>query len=388
MPAADHYAISDLQRRVESLEAAGVYIGQSFATYAEMMGTPINPSWTVNDFTFVQDDESHSDHATEYILIKSGSTLAWVFARYDDIDIPAFTASTPGIITSSSADGFITGDNKHQGSVSGWAELKTRVINAEKDITTLNTNFTNQVPVTSATSGNEVTLTQNAKTIISNLAKSKYVDEAVSDHAKLTGRSYLGHVTLASNPGAVNIEASGALSHLSGEGYSHIPSGGSNGQALKIERDQYGNFLDYYWNSLREVPSDGTNGQFLRRGTTGTNYAWANISQVPDVSLGKPYQVLTQDFVQNVRWDYPFPFSDFTGPAVTYIFSGGRNIFFWDIPNSEGQITIQNQTNHPMYVIYIASAFNGTYRIAANSTYSQYVSGTPIVTFFFIGTGN
>jgi hypothetical protein len=242
MPASDHSAIGDLQERVASLEASGVYIGQSFSSYAELMGTPISPAWTVNDFTFVQDDESHGDHATEYILVETNGVLGWEFARYDDIDIPEFSASTMGIIKPSSEDGFIDGTADHTGKVSGWASLKNRVSDAEDTIGSLSTRFTTEVPVTAAIADNAVTLIQNAKVIANsaNLTNTTHVSNAISAHAAVKGTYGLGHVLLASLPGAINIDSSGAIYHLDTDGNKHLPSGGSVGQVPCKTSSGYG----------------------------------------------------------------------------------------------------------------------------------------------------
>jgi hypothetical protein len=284
MPASDHNAIGNLQTRVASLEASGVYIGQSFSTYAEMMGTPINPNWTVNDFTFVQDDESQGDHATEYILVLSGGVLGWAFARFDDIDIPDFTETTPGIITSSIMDGHVTATAEHTGKVAGWGDLKTRVSNAEGDIVTLGNKFATDVPVTASIAGGLVTLLQKAETITNaeDLANATYVDDAVSAHAAIKGISSLGHVYLAASPGALNIATDGALSHKTGEGNSHLPAGGEEGNALKKGAADN----TYVWSALREVPETTENGKYLRSKSEDPYYEWQDLETLRTVPTG------------------------------------------------------------------------------------------------------
>jgi hypothetical protein len=55
MMSADNYnAIVTLQNQVAHIRTGGIYIGRSFATYDQMMATPIDPTWTENDFTYVQ----------------------------------------------------------------------------------------------------------------------------------------------------------------------------------------------------------------------------------------------------------------------------------------------------------------------------------------------
>ncbi|MDR1248999.1 MAG: motile sperm domain-containing protein [Treponema sp.] len=344
MPASDHNAIGVLQTKVEALEAAGVYVGQSFKTYADMMSTPIDPNWTVNDFTFVQDDESQEDHATEYILVYENDTLVWKFARFDDIDIPSFNQSTGGILFPSSEDGHIDGEpEKNTGIVSGWATLKNRVSATESGIVSLGVRLDTEVAVTAAIADNAVTLAQgkNATVIANavNLANTTYVSNAISAHAAIKGTytNILGHVFIAANPVAVNIDSNGALYHYSGEGYEHIPSGGTNGQALK-KSSQWGT---YAWSSLNEVPTGGTTGQYLRKAASG--YEWQNLEALRTVPTGGTQgQALLKGADAGYGWE-----------SIRTVPDGGN----------EGQFLRQDNTWASVlsHFIFIHASYNSTY---------------------------
>ncbi|GHU24615.1 hypothetical protein FACS1894172_09250 [Spirochaetia bacterium] len=182
MPNSDHKAIADLQTRMQSLEELGVFVGVSYDSYADLMSAAIDSKWTVNDYTFVLDDESHEDHQTIYILVQStGGSLNWAFSRYDDQDIPLFNATTAGIITPSATDGNISGNADNTGSVNGWSTLKSRVSDTESDINTIKNTTIPAMNINAlphpANNPDYYTLLKSSNVIADHLVTMEYVDE-------------------------------------------------------------------------------------------------------------------------------------------------------------------------------------------------------------------
>jgi microcompartment protein CcmL/EutN len=134
----DHKQIAQNARDIESISNLGVYIGKSFATVSEMLSAPIESTWTVNDFTYVQDDENHDDSTTLYILIDNGGSLAWSFGRIINYDPPAnFSEVDPGLILGSNVNGQVKSNADGTGTVNGFDDLSDKVDTNTTDITDL-----------------------------------------------------------------------------------------------------------------------------------------------------------------------------------------------------------------------------------------------------------
>jgi hypothetical protein len=133
--------ITDLLKRVEDLESLGVYVGRSYQTYADLMAGVIESAWTENDFTYVEQDETHrdpitgKDPRTRYVLKRIAGTLQWVYTYLINEDYPPdFDEYVPGLILANNVDGDIywkTGATGHVGTVVGWGLLKGRVAGVE-----------------------------------------------------------------------------------------------------------------------------------------------------------------------------------------------------------------------------------------------------------------
>jgi len=100
--------ITDLRVDVTALQQqGGKFIGISFPTYADLIAYTIPSTVNVGDFTYVLDDETHSDATTRYIYDGTQFDFAYVI-NYDPIVGILFndtsSASEEAAIIASSAD--------------------------------------------------------------------------------------------------------------------------------------------------------------------------------------------------------------------------------------------------------------------------------------------
>jgi hypothetical protein len=115
-------------------QQGGRFIGVSFATKADLTAWTV-PAWVnVGDFTYVLDDEDHSDATTRYILTTSEEeqpVKAFTYAYTINYDPIGFASATvAGLVLSSTTDGndgkvFVEMDGSM--SVIGWSALKSVV---------------------------------------------------------------------------------------------------------------------------------------------------------------------------------------------------------------------------------------------------------------------
>lgn len=125
----DYVAINQLRTDVSALQLqGGRFIGESFATYTDLLAYEIPSSVNIGDFTYVLDDEGHLDATTRYIYNGIAFEFAYVI-NHDPVGIA--NATTPGLVLSDPGDGigniFININGTMR--VIGWQELVNDVAN-------------------------------------------------------------------------------------------------------------------------------------------------------------------------------------------------------------------------------------------------------------------
>jgi hypothetical protein len=128
MPAADHVQITTLTADVLALQQqGGKFIGESFATKAALDAYTFANTDNPGDFTFVEDDEAHSDATTRYIIggTKDPDTREWTFGYVLESDpVSLATTDAPGLVKGSEADGQVFVEADGTMSVVGYDALK------------------------------------------------------------------------------------------------------------------------------------------------------------------------------------------------------------------------------------------------------------------------
>lgn len=104
--------ISTIKATLES--GGGVWIGQDFATYADLSAAAptLLPSLLVNDFTYVAVDENHDDDRTLYVVVKVGGVKSFSFSRKDTTVFQTATSEFKGVVLSADDDGTGANDGK------------------------------------------------------------------------------------------------------------------------------------------------------------------------------------------------------------------------------------------------------------------------------------
>lgn len=172
--------ITENKERIKALEQqGGRYIGQSFATLADLRNFKIPDSVNVGDFTYVIDDEEHKEATTRYVVILNGSnekefSFAYVI-EYDPIG--SFTQTNSGLIIGKEKDGYVYAETDGSGSVYGWNSLKSKVEANTLSLSSLTNSFndfvsTDHKEVVDRISAAEVEI-ENSKQDISNLQDNK-----------------------------------------------------------------------------------------------------------------------------------------------------------------------------------------------------------------------
>lgn len=94
----DYAEIGYLRNDINALQQqGGKFIGQSFSTYSDLLAFDIPSSVNIGDFTYVLDDEGHSDATTRYIYNGVEFEFAYVI-NYDPVGMA--TPDTPGVVLS------------------------------------------------------------------------------------------------------------------------------------------------------------------------------------------------------------------------------------------------------------------------------------------------
>jgi hypothetical protein len=110
--------ISALRTDVNALiNLGGRFIGVSFATKAALDAYVVPPTVHDGDFTYVLDDETHSDATTQYA--RNGSVWEFTFT-VESTPIGIADTTTAGIVKSQDADGKIFVETDGTMSVVGW----------------------------------------------------------------------------------------------------------------------------------------------------------------------------------------------------------------------------------------------------------------------------
>lgn len=137
--------VEDNKTRIEILEQqGGHYIGQSFATFADLSKFTIPNNLNVGDFTYVLDDENHEDATTRYILTlnQTTNTKEFRFAYVINYDpVGKFTQTELGLIIGKNQDGYVFAEADGSGSVVGWDSLVSRTTDLETNLTELTNNY-------------------------------------------------------------------------------------------------------------------------------------------------------------------------------------------------------------------------------------------------------
>lgn len=107
-------------------QQGGKYIGQSFATKADLDTFVIPSSIIRGDFTFVRDDEEHDDAITRYIF--NGTKFEYAYTIEND-PIGLATDTTPGLVLSSNSNGKIFVDTDGSMTLNGYSNLQTDISN-------------------------------------------------------------------------------------------------------------------------------------------------------------------------------------------------------------------------------------------------------------------
>ena len=159
MPKESFNQINENTTRIEALEnQGGKYIGQSFANKAALDAYDIPDTVNVGDFTFVADDEAHSEATTRYICSIVDSSKKFVFAYVINYDpVGSFTNTSNGLIKGSSDVGKVAAESDGTGSVNGWDALVNRISDVESNIESL----------TETSDGKQAAITGAASTITS-----------------------------------------------------------------------------------------------------------------------------------------------------------------------------------------------------------------------------
>lgn len=133
--------ISTIKATLES--GGGVWIGQDFATHADLIAAAptLLPTVSVNDFTYVDVDEDHEDARTLYVVVNVGGVKSFMFKRKDSTVFRIATSEFKGVVLSANDDGIGTNDGKIN-VISSTGEM--RLIGYDSIITRLNTLF-NQI---------------------------------------------------------------------------------------------------------------------------------------------------------------------------------------------------------------------------------------------------
>lgn len=125
----DYSAIGQLRTDVNALQQqGGKFIGQSFPTYVDLIDYTIPSTVNVGDFTYILDDEGHSDATTRYIYNGEEFEFAYVI-NYDPVGVA--TVDTPGIVKSNdgTSNGYVVVEVNGSMRVVGWNELNALVSN-------------------------------------------------------------------------------------------------------------------------------------------------------------------------------------------------------------------------------------------------------------------
>jgi hypothetical protein len=131
MAAEDHTQITQLTADVLTLQQqGGKFIGQSFATKADLDDYTFSVSDNPGDFTYVEDDETHSDATTRYIIggENDPDTREWVFGYILESDpVSIATTSALGLVKGSTTDGQIFVETNGSMSLVGYDALASAV---------------------------------------------------------------------------------------------------------------------------------------------------------------------------------------------------------------------------------------------------------------------
>lgn len=107
-------------------QQGGKYIGQSFATKADLDAYVIPSTVIKGDFTFVRDDEEHDDAITRYIF--DGTKFVYAYTIEND-PIGLATDTTPGLVLSSNDSGKVFVDADGSMTLNGYSNLQTDISN-------------------------------------------------------------------------------------------------------------------------------------------------------------------------------------------------------------------------------------------------------------------
>jgi len=115
--------ISSLRSDITALQQqGGLFIGVTFNTKADLDAYTIPSTTNVGDFTYILDDETHSDATTRYIY--DGTSFVFGFiVNYDPVGIA--TSTTAGVVKSDSGvtDGKVFVETDGTMSVVGWDDI-------------------------------------------------------------------------------------------------------------------------------------------------------------------------------------------------------------------------------------------------------------------------
>ena len=173
MSKADVVQLRENTQAIESMRNQGVFIGRSFDTFADLDVFIIPGNVRVNDFTFVNADETRGGAVARYVAVNIGTELqpelSFVFQRIESAT-PVGTASTgnAGLIVGAADNGLNAGQiyisSNGVGEVIGWNALKGAVETNAAGIVALNTALTGKQGAVSSIIGNDNASTANATT--------------------------------------------------------------------------------------------------------------------------------------------------------------------------------------------------------------------------------
>jgi hypothetical protein len=156
MSSAQVNSIIDLQDQMSHIKTGGIYVGQSYETYDELMAAPIDPRWSANDFTYVQKDREHSNLVSQYILEYDTSVppvLVWDFAFTMGSESIPFAGNDPnhaGIVYGGLNSGDVYSDNGYM-SVVGFDDLSGYAFNVDTRLKTVEGKYATKATVTAGT---------------------------------------------------------------------------------------------------------------------------------------------------------------------------------------------------------------------------------------------
>ena len=132
MTAADIMAFRDMQIKVNSLIAQGVWRA-TFEDYATLInaypGLVVNnTNWQENDFIFVDNDENHNPDKptrTSYIVVLRGTNRLLEFRKTENMEaVSQATNDSFGVVKGTERRGGIYVETNGEMSLNGWDELK------------------------------------------------------------------------------------------------------------------------------------------------------------------------------------------------------------------------------------------------------------------------